>query len=301
MPTTADRVPGRVVVVLGVALVAVSTSAVLVRLLGAVDPVAVAFWRTLGAALLLSPALRRTSPRDVARILLAGAFLAGHFGAWFASLQHTSVMRSTLLVASIPVWVGVMEGGLLGERPGRSFWIGLAVAAPGVALIAVGSHGGPGGLYGDGLALVGAIFGAGYLLLGRSVRSRVGIGTYACLVCAAAALVLGAAAVVGSVPLTGLAAGDWVLIGLLAAGPQLLGHNGFNYALRYVSAATVSSVLLLEPVGATMLGVLLLNEVPRPVAIAGGALVVLGVVMANRARGSALGRRYPGETAQQDA
>jgi drug/metabolite transporter (DMT)-like permease len=271
--------PRQVWPVLAAAVLAISTSAVLVRFMTDVTPVAIATWRCVGCALLLAPGIRRVSMKDLLWTFGAGAFLAVHFVAFYASLNHTTVMRSTVFVCLGPMWVGLLEW--LGGAPrGRSFWIGLAVAFAGVAAMAATSEGGEIGWYGDGLALLGGIMTAGYILLGRSVRQRVGIGTYASLVCASAAALLVPWALVSSTPLFGFDSDSWILLALVTAGPQLLGHNGFNYAVRWLPASTVTAFMLLEPVGATLLALCFLGEFPPWIAALGGFLVVVGVVRA---------------------
>jgi drug/metabolite transporter (DMT)-like permease len=70
----------------------------------------------------------------------------------------------------------------------------------------------------------------------------------------------------------------WVL--LLALGPQLIGHTSFNYALKYVSATLVTVTLLAEPIGATLLAIPLLSQVPSGARILGGACILAGIVIA---------------------
>ena len=276
-------VPVRVFLVMGVAVLAVSAAAPLVRLAEGVHPVSVGLWRTLGVGLLLLPAVRPVSRRDALWTLLAGTFLALHFWAWFASLAHTTVLRSTLLVTLNPVWTALVEWLGWKEPPQRAWWLGLGVAVPGVLLLAGGSDGGSATLLGDALALLGGVFGSLYLLVGRRVRQRVGIASYAGLVSLAAALVLLPLALLLQAPLWGYSGSAWLALLGLTLGPQLLGHNGFMYALKYVKASVTSVFILLEPVGAALLAAVLFAEIPGVFEIIGGGLVLLGVGVASRA------------------
>jgi len=263
-----------VIPVLVVALTAVSAAAVLVRLAPDVHPIAAALWRTLAVGLLLAPGIRRVPRRDGLLILLAGACLAAHFWAWFASLHLTSVVRSTVLVCLNPIWAGLLEW-RLGERPERHFWIGVGVAVIGVAVMS-GVDGG-GGLVGDGLALLGGVLGAVYLVVGRGVRQRVSIRTYGPLLCLAAAGWLALAAAATGAPLWGFSPTEWGLLAAMALGPQLLGHIGLNYAVGYVPAAIVSALLLLEPVGAGLLAWVALGEAPGRYEALGGGIILVGI------------------------
>ncbi len=267
---------------MAVAVVAVSTAAPLVRLAEGVHPASVGFWRTLGVALLLAPTLRPVSRRDGLWILLAGTMLALHFWAWFASLAHTTVMRSTLLVTLTPVWTALVEWLGWKETPRRAYWIGLGVAVPGVLLLAGGGSAGQATLLGDLLALLGGVFGSLYLLVGRRVRQRVGIATYGGLVSGAAALVLLPIALALDAPIWGYSDSSWLALLGLTVGPQLLGHNGFNYSVRYVKASVASIFILLEPVGAALIALVLFAEVPNSLEIVGGLLVLIGVGFGTR-------------------
>jgi len=269
-------VPVHVWLVLALAVAAVSSAAVIVSALPSVDPVALALGRTGIVALLLAPSIRRISRRDLVWTALAGACLAAHFAAWFASLHQTSVLRSTVLVCLGPIWLGLAEWILLRQPPRARYWLGLSLALPAVAALSYEGYE-AGGLGGDLLAVLGGMLGAAYLFLGRTVRSRVGIGTYASLVCAFAAATLLPIAVWRGMEMFVLPAWAWAGILALALGPQLFGHNGFNYALRFLPASSVSVATLLEPVGATLLAWATLGQTPSPFSGLAGALVVIGV------------------------
>lgn len=299
--------------VLALAIVAVSAAGVLVRLAPDVSPVAAAFWRTGLVGLLLAPSLLvqapllRLSRRDGALILVAGGLLALHFWAWFASLHHTTVMRSTVLVCLSPIWTGLLESAVLRTPPAPRFWPGMAIALAGVVLMGMdpsttsssaaeaAAVAMPLTLWGDGLAVLGGMLSAAYLIVGRAVRPRISIGPYGALVClGCAAWLLPLAALSGS-PLRGFSGDSWLALLALALGPQLLGHIGLNYAVRYVAAATVAALLLLEPVGATLLSAALLQEYPSIPEIIGGAVLLLGVAVVTLPTGG-YGRISSGET-----
>jgi drug/metabolite transporter (DMT)-like permease len=69
---------------------------------------------------------------------------------------------------------------------------------------------------------------------------------------------------------------------ILAAGPQLLGHTSFNYGLRYLSASFVSIALLGEPIGSTILALIVLGEIPGPLEVIGGVIILVGIYLASR-------------------
>ena len=291
MPEVKDY-PRRLVFVLAAAVLAFSFAPILVRLIDGVHPVAIAFWRTLFAFLLFAPGMGRVGGRDLKLIVVAGLCLATHFSIWFESLDHTTVLRSTVLVCASPAWVGILEWAFLKHRPHCGYWLGVAIAIPAAALMSSDTSG-EATLYGDFLALIAGFFVAIYFTIGRALRPRVAFGTYAAVVCAVAALFLLPVSGVMGVPLFGISWRNWLFIVALTIGPQSFGHNGLNYALRYLPAGVVSAFVLLEPVGAALLAIPILREWPTLSSAIGGVIVVVGVMAAVL---SPLARRRRGDT-----
>jgi len=93
------------------------------------------------------------------------------------------------------------------------------------------------------------------------------------------------------VPLTGFPATAWLALVLLTLGPQLLGHSLFNFALRRLSATTISVVVLLEVPGSALIAWAWLGQVPSPAAVPGLILLVAGVFLVVLATGRPRGTR----------
>lgn len=288
LPSTPIAPPAPVALVLVVALLAVSTAGTLVRLAPpGVHPLTLAFGRVLLAAFLLLPFGVRgfaiPSRRDSALTLLAGTFLALHFWAWFSSLLLTSVMRSTVLVCTTPVWVGLLEALVLKKAPPVRYWPGITLALVGIVGLALRQAPGTGSVTGDALALLGSWLGAGYFVLGSVIRPRVGIGVYGPAVCLASALVLATLAIAVGAPLLPVGPGALGAVGVvagLAVGPQVFGHIGFNWAVKYVPARVIAAVILLEPVGASAVAAVFLHELPTAGDGAWALVLLAGVAIA---------------------
>lgn len=257
----------------------ISSGGVLAVLAEGVAPVPKAMWRTGLCALVLLPWWRPLPLRDLGLLALAGGLLAAHFWTWFLSLESISVMRSVVLVTLAPVWVGLAEWALSGEAPARRFWAGIGVALLGVVLMAWSGLG-QSNLAGDGLALVGGLLSSAYLLMGRSLRQRIHWATYAGMVSGFSALWLLLVALALGSPLSGYPGASWAALLGLALVPQLMGHGGFNAALGHVKATRVATLVLLEPVGATLLAFLVLAQVPTALEVAGGLIILAGVAIA---------------------
>ncbi len=145
------------------------------------------------------------------------------------------------------------------------------------------------------LALAGAATAACYVVAGRRLRSVLDLWPYVALVYGTCFVVLLILAAIVHAPVLGQPPREIGIFLGLAIGPMLLGHTGFNWALKYLPAYVVNLTLLGEPVGATLLAATLpgIREVPGPATFVGGGLILAGVyVTARTPRASrAAGRR----------
>jgi drug/metabolite transporter (DMT)-like permease len=94
-----------------------------------------------------------------------------------------------------------------------------------------------------------------------------------------AAILLLAAVVIAGESFLGYSAKTYWMLALLGLVPQLIGHTSLNLAVRRLPATLVSVAILGEPVGATLLGWGLLGEVPGAKEIAGGLIIICGILM----------------------
>lgn len=284
-------VPPRLALLIGI--LAVSASSILIRYAQASEApsLVIAAWRLVLASALLAPLsltrrqaeLRRLSPADYLLAGLAGVMLALHFAAWISSLEYTSVASSTVLVTTSPLWVGLASPFLLREPLGRGIKVGIALALIGSLIITLDEQGGgtrP--AWGNFLALVGAWSVSAYFIIGRQLRLQMSLLSYTTLVYSMAALTLVAAALATGRPLLGYDPTTYLLFALMALIPQLLGHSSFNYALGYLPAAYVMVATVSEPIGASLLALLLLGELPGWLTLVGGAFILGGVAAAGR-------------------
>lgn len=283
-------------IILAIGVIAMSSATIFIRLAQGegVPSIAIAAYRMVIAALAITvpavsqrawTAYRRLSGREVGLLILAGVLLGMHFAVWITSLAHTSVVSSVVLVTTTPLWAGLASQLILKERTPSLLWGGMALAIVGGAIIGLAdwSGGQSSTMFGNALALSGAFLMAGYLIIGRSVRERLPLVPYLWIVYGAAAALLIAWSLAGGLPLTGYS--PVALVWLLALGliPQLIGHTAANYAVRYVSATFVGVTILGEPIGSTILAMIVLNEWPTPLQLLGGTLILSGIVLASLA------------------
>ncbi|MEX0783084.1 MAG: DMT family transporter [Dehalococcoidia bacterium] len=213
-------------------------------------------------------------------LLLSGLFLAGHFWSWFASLERTSVGSSVVLVAMQPLLAAGLGFVFLKERPTRAEYQGIALATVGLVIIGGGDLvRSAGELGGDALALLGGLLAAAYRTVGRYLRGQTSAAIYSGAVYALAAAALWALVAVFRPAVGGFDVDTWTYLVLLAVGPQVIGHTAFNWGVRHFRVVTVSIVAMIEPVGATLLAILILDEDPTVTVLVGAPFILAGVAV----------------------
>ena len=289
------------------AILAASTASIFIRFAqGQGAPsIVIAAARLTIASLVLAP-IALTRHRSSLRLLsrgewilasISGLFLALHFATWVTSLQYTSVASSAVLVSTTPLWVALLAPMVLHERVGAWAMVGLFLALAGGVVVGLSDTcllqsgaivcpplqvflGGRAFL-GDFLALCGAWMAAGYMLVGRKLRSKMDLIPYIFIVYGMASLVLLVIMLgMGETPL-GLPPAAYLWFLLLAFIPQLFGHTVYNWALKYVPASFVSITLLGEPVGSSILAVIIFQETPGWIKILGAVLILGGIWLAS--------------------
>jgi drug/metabolite transporter (DMT)-like permease len=290
-----------------IAILAVSTASIFIRFAQAdgAPSLVIAALRLTFATLMLAPLaltrhreeLRNLSRRELTLGIASGLFLAVHFGTWISSLEYTSVASSALFVTTSPLWVALLSPMLLNERLTRAAIVGLALTILGGTVIGLSDacviqngiqcpelsqiiQGRV--MWGNFLALTGALAVTGYLIIGRKLRAGMALVPYIFLVYGMAAVALIIIMFAAGLSPIGYEAKTYGWIFLLAAVPQLIGHTTFNWALRYLPAAFIAVTTLIEPVGSAILAYFLLNETPAGAAMVGGLLILLGVNLTSR-------------------
>ncbi len=286
----------KVSLVLAVGTLSASTAAIFIRLaFQAADAQGVGFSLVLAAsrltlaALFLTPTWRNFGNVPIQRHALyfsvaSGVFLAIHFATWITSLSYTSIAASTALVTTNPVWVALISWLWFREKPSRMTGVGMAIALTGSLLVGFGdtdSGVGSNPPLGDALALVGSWAVSLYLLLGREAQRRgLGIRNHILVVYSTAAVVLLPLPLLFQTGYIGYPRQVYLWIGLMALFPQLVGHTSFNWAIRWISPTLVTLTILAEPVGSSILGLLIFGEIPGALVLIGAAVILVGVAIA---------------------
>lgn len=269
---------------LAISIIAISFSAIFVKWSDA-PPTVMSMYRMYFASVLLLPMvwkrrseLQRLQSKAWTVLVCSGICLALHFALWFASLQYTTVASSTIILALQPI-VALVGGFLFyKERVEARVILIILIAIFGVALVGWGDFGHENQIafLGDVLSFLSVIAVVGYLLIGQNQVKRMSHWLYSFLVFFIAGVALMIYNLVMAVPMVGYEMREWGIFVLLAIFPTVA-HVIFNFLLSYINTTAISMSVLGEPVGASILAVILLGEHLDMLQIIGGVLVLIGV------------------------
>jgi drug/metabolite transporter (DMT)-like permease len=265
----------------------ISFAAIFVRLALPAPPVITAFYRLLIGTLVLSvwAVLRGQAwprGRSLVLVLLAGACFAADHALWNSALVRTSVANATLLINTTPFYVSLFALFVLRERLSMSFVSAALLTLSGTALLLGVDRADERRIDGDVLALAGAIFYAGYLLLMKEARRATSVVPALVAMGWGATLVLGVTAVALDLPFRGYPARSWAAIAGAGIVSQIGGLLGIVWALRWLRASFASVALLAQPLCTALLGWWILGEEITPLQAVGGLAVLAGILLAFR-------------------
>jgi drug/metabolite transporter (DMT)-like permease len=230
-------------------------------------------------------ALRGTWPalprRDVASGLALGACAyALQAGCYFAALERIDASLLSLLLYTFPAMVAGAAIALGRERPDARRLTALALASGGLVLVVAGAGTGALDPAGAALGLGAAVIYAAYILVSDGLTARVPPTALAALVCTGAALTLTvASALLGELRPGAVSAAGWGWIACLAA-VSTVGAIGLFFAGLRRAGPTAASILgAVEPLTTVLLAFLVFGETLSALQSAGGALVVVAVLV----------------------
>ncbi|TXL84404.1 EamA family transporter [Streptomyces sp. IB2014 016-6] len=286
-------------VVAGVAWGTAGAAASLVYRISDIGPLSLSFWRCVGGLVLLLGALalrrRRATAalpagttaeprrRRLIRVLGTGVGLAVFQSAYFAAVEETGLAVGTVVTLGAgPVLIALGARLTMGERLGGGGLTAVVGALAGLAVLVLGGDGAtvrPAGIAYAVLAAAG--YAAITLLtrrLGRDGGTADSLSTTAWAFAVAGLCVLPLAAGEGLLPHTAEPAQVLWLLLYVAAVPTALAYALYFAGAAVVRSATVSVIMLLEPVSAAVIAVALLGEQLTVATVAGTLLLLAAVV-----------------------
>ena len=287
-----DRIDSRLpYLALFIGMLAISTSAILIRLSDS-DPLVIGSYRQTFATLLFIPffirdkgqEIRALPQQRIVEMAITGVLLGGHFGFFISSVKATSIAASVLLGTCHIVYVAIIGWLFLGERLNVKAIKGTILALLGIVILFWGDLvQDPGNFRGNILAFISGILAGLYYLSGRKLRKEISLPLYALVVYFFSALTMWSVVLIQDLDYRNLPMDEIQLFILMALIPTLLGHTMQNWALGFLPAYVVSISLLSEPVGSGILGWIIFSEMPSLGVFIGGLVVLIGVYVVTTA------------------
>ena len=270
-----------------VGVIALSTSAIFVRLANAPSSIA-AFYRIFFSFLIVLPIsilkksnrleLLSITKKEIILSILAGFSLAAHYFLWFQSLNFTSVASSTVIVTLQPLFSLVAGYFFFKERYTFIAILGFIIAIAGSFVIGWGDFQiSSKALFGDLLAFIAAGLISMYFIIGQYTRVRLSAVNWIALSYLSAFIFLGILSYFMKIPFTGYSLNTWLNILGITLISTLLGQVIFTWLLKYFPATVISMTILGEAVGTCILGYFILHETVSLKQFIGIVVILFGI------------------------
>ncbi len=277
------------------------TASILIRFLQDFDAFSIAFWRLVVAFLALSAILVvvrrsfniRIITKNIRKIVVLSFFLGLHFLLFISAVKDTTILNATVLVNTTPIFSVFVSSFVFKLKPSRTAIIGLATSFVGVCVIAFAEtvtspnlQGVSPSLKGDLEAMLAALVESFYLSYGKALRNQMSIFSSMMPIYALTAAFVG----LSSLPFTKefliLPVQTEALLLLLGLGllPTALAHTLYFSSLSNLKSFETATMALLEPIGATILGISLFQEVPAPLFVLGTVMIMVGLFFVGKSK-----------------
>jgi drug/metabolite transporter (DMT)-like permease len=217
---------------------------------------------------------------DVKLVVLAALFIFANQLTFVYGVHGTSAATASLLIGTIPVFIGLISTALGLERLQRSFWVGLAISFVGIGFVSAGSGGFSGYLLGDLLAVLTAVSWAAYSVTIAPLMRRYSPFRISALVLALGWLPL---AITGGVQTAGqsfhFGTLMWLAFAYAIVGPLFLTNILWFTTIDRVGPARAALFVNLQPVFGVLFALALLGERLNRWVIVGGVAIAAGIVL----------------------
>jgi len=274
------------------------TASIFVRSLQELDGISIVFWRSIIACLallLILLVLRKPFDLSLVRqnykeLSVLGFLLALHFILFVSAVKDTTILDAAVLVNTTPFFSVIVSSFFFKMKPSRRQLMGLSISFIGVCTIAVAAsevvhNGGVSpNLKGDLEALLAAAVESLYLSYGKKLRNQMSILSLMLPIYASTTIIAGAASLLGGNAALTLPNQEGTVLPLLGLGllPTAVAHTLYFSSLSNLKSFETATMALLEPMGATLLGVFFFQEVPAPVFVLGAIAVCTGILFIGR-------------------
>jgi drug/metabolite transporter (DMT)-like permease len=274
------------------------TAAIFIRFLQNLDTFCIAFWRLIVACLILVLilfVLRKSFNRNLVRknlkeLLILSVFLALHFILFISAVKDTTILNATVLVNTTPIFSVFVSTFLFNIKPSHLAILGLTISFMGVLVIAyaettiTNANAYPEGVFpslkGDLEAVLAALVEAFYLNYGRKIRKKMNILPTMLPIYVLTAAIVGISSIPATNKILTLPTATEIILPLIGLGilPTAAAHTLYFSSLSNLKSFETATMALLEPIGATVLGMILFQEKPAAIFIFGAVFILLGIL-----------------------
>ena len=274
------------------------TAAIFIRFLQNLDAFSIAFWRLIIACLALAMILIVLGKsfhfnfvrRNLKDLFILGFFLSLHFIFFISAVKDTTILNATVLVNTTPIFSTFVSSFIYKLKPSRLAILGLTISFIGVGVIAytetltantnILSGGFSPSLKGDLEAVLAALVEAFYLNYGRKIRKQMNILSIMFPLYMLAAVIIGVLSIPATNKILALPTEIGLILPLVGLGilPTAIAHTLYFSSLSNLKSFETATMALLEPIGATLLGMALFQEIPQYLFVFGAALILLGII-----------------------
>lgn len=278
------------------------TAAVFIRFLKNLDIFHIAFWRLLIACLTLLAIiiiLRKSFHFNLIRknfkeLFILSLFLALHFIFFISAVKDTTILNATVLVNTTPMFSMFVSTFLFHLKPSRLAIVGLTISFTGICVIAyvettfvnteVLQENFSPSLKGDLEAVLAALVEAFYLNYGKKIRNQMTMLSTMFPIYMLATILIGVLSLPAANKIFTLPTEIGLLFPLICLGilPTAIAHTLYFSSLSDLKSFETATMALLEPIGATVLGIVLFQELPMPLFVFGATLILLGIFFVAR-------------------
>lgn len=273
------------------------TAAIFIRFLNDLHAFSIAFWRlTIAcvALVLIMLAFKKTFQFNLVKenwklLLFLGFLLGLHFIFFVSAVKDTTILNATVLVNTTPIFSTLISKVFFKLKPSRLTIVGIVISFIGIcvvgytesvmvnqnlSLVSFSSN-----LRGDIEAILAALVEAFYLNYGRKTRGQIGILPVMLSVYFSAALTVGILNVLLTPNVLTFPSEARFFMPILGLGllPTAVAHTFYFSSLSGLKPFETATMALLEPLGATALGILVFLEMPSPIFTFGASLILLGI------------------------
>jgi drug/metabolite transporter (DMT)-like permease len=273
------------------------TAAIFVRFLQSLDTFSIAFWRLIIACIALAVlliALRKPFNLDLVKknskdLFILSFFLSLHFIFFVSAVKDTTILNATVLVNTTPIFSMFVSSFIFKLKPSRLAILGLAISFIGISIIAYAETTMPSAsairqaspnIKGDLEAVLAALVESFYLNYGRKIRSQMNILSIMLPMYFFTAIIVGVLSISSTNRIPTLPADITPVLPLLGLGllPTATAHTLYFSSLSNLKSFETATMALLEPVGATLLGIIVFHEIPAHLFVFGATLILLGII-----------------------